>query len=322
MTDPVILIAVGHALPGMGGQLAAWHARQALVLSQQEGFISTDVLPPRAEEQQGTWRIVITFRSEDTLENWRRSNERQALLSQAGPWLVEGTFQESVHSDATTPGDQDPRIRTDVTEVIFSKVKSGMTDRFRDWALRIQVAQAHYPGYLGMYLQPPAPGVDGHWTSIVRYDSAAHLEGWMNSEERAVLLRESKEFMESEELMRLSTAFPGWVPIDPLSGQGPPNWKTAMLVLLGLYPIVMLELRLLSPLLGLLGIQGAPATFLGNSISVGLTSYLTMPFFVRKFEWWLFPSAQSVRALSRRGTRMIGLLYVMEILFFWKVLPP
>jgi hypothetical protein len=27
---------------------------------------------------------------------------------------------------------------------------------YRDWALRIQVAQAKYAGYHGMYLQPPA----------------------------------------------------------------------------------------------------------------------------------------------------------------------
>ena len=63
----------------------------------------------------------------------------------------------------------------------------------------------------------------------------------MNAPERKALLSETREFIESEELMRLATAFPGWVPIDPLTGEGPPNWKTAMLVLLGLFPIVMLR---------------------------------------------------------------------------------
>ena len=86
-----------------------------------------------------------------------------------------------------------------------------------------------------------ARGGEGHWTSILRYDSAEHLEAWMNAPERKALLSETREFIESEELMRLATAFPGWVPIDPLTGEGPPNWKTAMLVLLGLFPIVMLR---------------------------------------------------------------------------------
>ena len=47
-----------------------------------------------------------------------------------------------------------------------------MADRYREWAARIQAAQAKYSGYRGMYLQPPAGGGDGHWTSILRYDSA------------------------------------------------------------------------------------------------------------------------------------------------------
>ncbi|MDT7811502.1 MAG: hypothetical protein QOJ42_1418, partial [Acidobacteriaceae bacterium] len=32
----------------------------------------------------------------------------------------------------------------------------------------------------------------------------------------------------------------------PVTGKGPPDWKTAIFVMLGLYPIVVLELRFLS----------------------------------------------------------------------------
>ena len=71
----------------------------------------------------------------------------------------------------------------------------------------------------------------------------------MAAPERAELLKEAKAFIESEELMRLATSFPGWVPINPVTGKGPPDWKTALLVLLGLYPIVVIELRFLNPIL-------------------------------------------------------------------------
>jgi hypothetical protein len=196
-----------------------------------------------------------------------------------------------------------------------------MSDQFRGWAQRIQAAQAGYPGYLGMYLQPPQGGGEGHWVTILRYDSASHLEAWMNSRQRADLLAESRQFMEREELIRITTSFPGWVPVDPVSGQGPPNWKTAMLVLLGLYPIVMLELRLLNPVVSALGIHGAMGTFIGNSISVALTSFLTMPRFVQTFNWWLFPGIASPRALTRRGVQIICLLYALEVAVLWKLLP-
>lgn len=54
---------------------------------------------------------------------------------------------------------------------------------------------------------------------------------------------------------------------------------------------------------------------------MALTSFLTMPFFVRKFDWWLFPGVASPRAKTRRGLRLIGLLYLLEILVLWKLLP-
>ena len=142
----------------------------------------------------------------------------------------------------------------------------------------------------------------------------------MNAPERKKLLAETRDFIESEELMRLATAFPGWVPIDPMTGQGPPNWKAALLVLLGLFPIVMLELRFLNPILGQLGLHASLATFIGNAVSVALTSFLTMPLCVRVFGWWLFPKADPSGA-TFRGVVFICLLYVVEVAALWWLLP-
>ncbi|MFM7674160.1 MAG: antibiotic biosynthesis monooxygenase [Synechococcus sp.] len=316
MADSVTLISAALVRSGMGEALAAWHARQADALSRQDGFISTNLIPPRPGAAERRWCTEITFASAACLEAWQASSPCRRLLEEAVPLLEGGAFQQHLAEDRA-----DPERRTDVTEVIFSKVKAGMEDQFRQWAQRIQAAQALYPGYLGMYLQPPAAGGEGHWITILRYDSAPHLEAWMNSSQRAALLEESRAFMEREELMRLSTSFPGWVPIDPVSGQAPPDWKTAMLVLLGLYPIVMLQLRLLNPVLAAARIPPAAGTFLANGISVALTSFLTMPFFVRRFDWWLFPALGSPRAITRRGVRLLALQYLLEILVLWKLLP-
>ena len=205
------------------------------------------MIPPASGKPGDQWTIILNFDSEDSLDAWQKSTERGQILGQVAPLLEGGDFGETIKTDASgeAPGGN-------VTEVIFSKIRPGMADRYRAWVERIQAAQARYPGYRGMYLQPPPAGrEDGHWTTILRYDTAAHLEAWMNAPERRELLAESEAFIESEELMRLATAFPGWVPIDPMTGKGPPNWKTAMLVLLGLFPVVMLELKFLSPNLSL-----------------------------------------------------------------------
>ncbi|MFM8277352.1 MAG: antibiotic biosynthesis monooxygenase [Cyanobium sp.] len=316
MANSVTLIASGRVHAGMGEALAGWHARQSEALSQQSGFLSTGLLPPRSGAKSDIWTIRISFASPADLKAWQSSTACRDLLAAAAPLLVGGAFEERREQEDSFPNSQ-----ADVTEVIFSKVRAGMSDRYCSWAQRIQAAQAGYPGYLGMYLQPPQGAGKGHWVTIIRYDSASHLEAWMNSRQRADLLAESRQFIERQELVRITTSFPGWVQVDPVSGQGPPNWKTAMLVMLGLYPIVMLELRLLNPIFSGLGIHGALGTFIGTSISLALTSFLTMPRLVKTFNWWLFPGNASPRALTRRGVKIICLLYVLEVAIFWK-LPP
>jgi uncharacterized protein len=315
MSQPAVFISTARVHPGSEEAFTAWQARHAAAISKVAGFISTDTVPPPDGKPELPWTIIANFESEETLAAWKQSPERGIILGEVVPLLDGGNFGETVSTDGTGA-----IPKGDVTEVIFSKVKPGMTDRYREWATRIQAAQAKYPGYRGMYFQPPASGGDGHWTSILRYDTAEHLEAWMNAPERKTLLAETREFIESEELMRLATAFPGWVPIDPMTGEAPPNWKAAMLVLLGLFPIVMLEMKFLSPILANVGIHTSLGTFIGNAISVALTSFLTMPLFVNWFGWWLFPKGNA-RAITAKGAFILCILFALEVIALWQLLP-
>ena len=120
---------------------------------------------------------------------------------------------------------------------------------------------------------------------------------------------------------RLATSFPGWVPINPVTGKGPPDWKTAMLVLLGLFPVVMLELRFLSPVLKSLGLHASLATFIGNALSVAATSFIAMPLFVRWFSWWLFPADTSTWRATSKGIAILVVLFALEVAALWQLLP-
>jgi antibiotic biosynthesis monooxygenase (ABM) superfamily enzyme len=307
------LIATARVHPGSEDAFADWQAKHANAIAKVPGFVSTDMVPPPHGKPEDPWTIILNFESEETATAWQRSPERGALLGEVASLLDGGNFGETVSTDSgERPG-------SDVTEVIFSRVKPGMEDRYREWATRIQAAQAKYPGYRGMYLQPPSQGiVGGHWTSILRFDSTAHLEAWMNAPERKALLAETDDFIESEELMRLKTAFPGWVPLDPMTGQPPPNWKAAMLVLLGLFPVVMLSMKFLN--LTQFGLHITVATFIANCISVSITSFITMPLFVKWFDWWLFPKGNTA-AVTSKGVAILCLLYALEVILLWKLLP-
>jgi antibiotic biosynthesis monooxygenase (ABM) superfamily enzyme len=315
MNKPSVLISTARIHTGSEQAFTAWQAKHSAAISKFPGFISTDMVPPPTGKPEVPWTIIDNFESEEALTAWKRSPERGTVLGEVVPLVDGGNFGETVSTDGTGA-----IPKGDVTEVIFSKVKPGLTEQYREWAARIQAAQAKYPGYRGMYLQPPARDGDGHWTSILRYDTAEHLEAWMNAPERRALVSETGAFIESEELMRLRTAFPGWVPIDPMTGEAPPNWKAAMLVLLGLFPIVMLEMKYLSPVLANLGIHASLGTFIGNAISVALTSFLTMPLFVKWFGWWLFPKGNA-SAITAKGVWILCGLFALEVVALWNLLP-
>ena len=271
------------------------------------GFNSSDIMPPG--EHDDAWTILLNFDSQENLTAWQRSGERAAILAELAPLTIGGNLGEVMQTDSADAG----QPGTTVTQVIFSRIKPGMEEGYRNWAARIQQAQARYPGYRGMYLQPPAPG-GTHWITMLRFDTTEHLNAWIAAPERAAVLKEARAFVESEELLRLATSFPGWVRIDPETGKGPPDWKTALLVLLGLYPIVVLELLYLNPLLS--GLVPALGIFIGNVLSVAATSFLTMPFFVRKFDWWLFPVRKQDNRAARIGLAILAALFVGEIGFF------
>lgn len=309
-----VLLLTARVRPGSESAFAAWQVRHASVISRFTGFISADLVPS-GETSPGLWTIILNFETEETLDAWRRSPERAMILEEVAPLLDGGTLGEQVHAPGTS------HTPSTVTEVIFSKIRAGMTERYLKWAERIQEAQARQPGYRGAYLQPPARGTEGgHWTTILRFDSAAHLNAWMNSAERRRLLVETSDFVESVEQVHLATAFPGWVPIDPKTGKGPPNWKTALLVLLGLYPCVMLEMRFLAPVLFNLGIHSAPELFLSNCGSVAVTSFITMPLFVRWFHWWLFPEGDNPSRVTIRGVLILIALFAAEVAILWDLL--
>ena len=61
--------------------------------------------------------------------------------------------------------------------------------------------------------------------------------------------------------------------------------------------------------------------FIGNVISVALTTYLTMPLFIKTFGWWLFPkSEESKITVNLAGTAVIFLLYAIEVAALWHLL--
>lgn len=306
MSAPGILVATARVRPGRETEFAAWKARHDTALGKFPGFVSSD-MTPSSKPGVNEWAILLSFRAREDASAWQQSKERAEILALGAPLFEAGNLGEVVKQS-----DEGRQPDTSVTEVIFSKIKPGMEDAYREWTSRIQAAQARYPGYRGTFSQPPE-SEKGMWTNIIRFDSAAQLEAWMEAPERSALLKEASAFVEHEQFTRLATSFPGLVPVDPATGKGPPNWKTGMLVLLVLFPIVMLEMRFLSPVLTAMGLHLAMSTFINNALGIVVMTYVTMPLAIRAFRWWLFLKPESPSGTTLRGTVLLIFLLAVEV---------
>jgi len=303
-----VLLAKFHLRAGAEDEFTAWQAKALTRAAGSEGFLNSEMSPASADSS--TWTATLRFRTIQNLDAWRNSETWQSLIGEAQGFLAEKTSVEIETREAQPDGG--------VVEVIVTKVKPGKEEAYRHWETRIQQAQSKFPGYQGSYVQPPIAGELG-WTTLMRFDSAEQLDTWLKSAERAALLREAEPLIDYAHLQRVDTSFPGWFPTDPSTGKGPPNWKAAMLVLLGLFPIVMLETRFLSPRLA--SLNSSFAMFVGNTISVALTTWLTMPLFIKGLGWWLFPKSDGSKLrINVAGTAFILVLFAIEVAALWHLL--
>ncbi|MCW6509989.1 antibiotic biosynthesis monooxygenase [Lichenifustis flavocetrariae] len=291
--------------PGMETPFATWQAAFTRAASAAPDFVSLEIIPafPGAVD----WQVIQRFSSPEGLSRWVSDAGRAALLAELA--AIEGSGQGS-HPDEAAP---DFHSTTTVTEVFATVVKPGQEHAFRLWSERIQQEQARFPGYMGTLVQAPLSLDVPYWTTLVRFEAPAFLDAWLQSSERKAILTEATPEVSSWENHRMTNAFAGWFANEQHLAP-PPAWKQTCLVLLVLFPIVMLEIRFLSPLLS--GLPLALSTFIGNAISVSVVSWPLMAVAIFGLGWWLRPPAHHRRRTELLGLSTLAALYALELLIF------
>jgi uncharacterized protein len=292
------------------GEHVDWLTRLMMSGVGSGSVLSAEIIPSSTPDEN-EWTLVQRFHEQHLLAEWQASSDRLKLLEELAPKIErnEVALTEAVSSSYGTVGS--------VAVAIVTEVKSGLETPYREFEKQFQSAQAKRRGYRGVYLQPPTKKTPNVWTTLIRFDSPDTLDEWFVSEERKKLLTLAEPVVSSTEFQAVTGSFPGWFPQE--KGQkGPPNWKTAMLILLGLYPIVMLEIRFLNPQLH--GLNSAVANFIGNSISVALTTWVTMPLLIKAFTPWLFPKKETPAWVSPVSLATLIVIFAIEIALLWRLL--
>jgi antibiotic biosynthesis monooxygenase (ABM) superfamily enzyme len=263
------------------------------------GFWSGEIVPPGRSENSD-WLVLHRFETAAQATAWEQSTARQSFLTQ---------FKSIPGADKTLLVDEisdDGSVGSAVTAIV-TLLRPEMEEEYWDWEYKVQSAQARFAGFGGVYVQPPPPGKAGQWTTILRFDSPKALQIWFNATERQALLAESNKFISSLRYHKIESSFPGWFPSDERGGKPTPSWKGATMVLIGLFPILLLLNKFLSPLTA--NFTPILAMAIGTVVSISGTSFVSMPILVKRFNWWLAPDGEQ----ANLKTDLLGLVIAMAI---------
>src|SRR4051794_31228990 len=230
----VSIVTQTRVAPERNAEFARWQERVNATLAQWPGYLDHEIIPP-SPPAQVDWVIVQRFENAERARAWLQSEERLRLLDEIQAALI---GQDDIHLFTEDPASRQP---APVNAVISLRVQPGQESAFLHWQQRIAAVESQFPGFVGYKLEPPVPGVQDDWVTVLRFNSDAELDTWLGSQERLRLMDEAAAFSVDTHMRKVRGGFDAWFTSGSRAGMpAPPAWKQNMIVQLMLYPTVFL----------------------------------------------------------------------------------
>ena len=176
------------------------------------------------------------------------------------------------------------------TVVITHRLRENTQEKYESWLKEIGPICSASPGYLDLHIIRPILGLTDTYTVIIRFQTEAHLRGWIESPTRARLIDKVRPLFAEDDDFRISSGLDFWFTPEGGKARVPVRWKQFLVTWSAIYPLV-----LVIPLLVTLALQyfGAPTTryivtLAATGIIVFLMVYIVMPRYTGLVHKWLF----------------------------------
>jgi antibiotic biosynthesis monooxygenase (ABM) superfamily enzyme len=253
------------------------------------------------------WAMAVTFSSEQLLHDWLDSSDRRSVLEDGQSQGFWSRTTDLILGDGIDDVPGVSAFRHDVA--------SGKETEFRAVQDRLAGASSKFPGYQGTVLLPPENG--NEWLSMLRFRAPEQLATWLRSPEREQALPGLRSSLtKGFSAVSQTTPFATTVRVQNGRTLMTPNWKSAMLVLLVLYPTVMVLSRFFGPLLDRAGAEPWLALWVSQIVSVSALQWWLMPNVTRPFRKWLDPVDGAGSRISLIGAAIIVGGYALTLVAF------
>jgi antibiotic biosynthesis monooxygenase (ABM) superfamily enzyme len=174
-----------------------------------------------------------------------------------------------------------------VTTIFTRVVRPGHEARYENWLSGISRASSDFAGNRGTTTLRPADGRE-EYVTITQLDTQHNLDDWLESVERENWLTKLGKIDICREEVTSLAGMERWFTLQGRSTDNmPPRYKTALLILLGLYPLILVLDFVLGPFL--VGLPGPIQLLFSLMVSVPMMVWVVLPLLTQLFSGWLHP---------------------------------
>jgi antibiotic biosynthesis monooxygenase (ABM) superfamily enzyme len=176
------------------------------------------------------------------------------------------------------------------TVVITHRVRAGRHADYEAWLEEIAPLCRASPGHLDWHIVRPIPGLTETYTVVIRFDTTAHLQQWMESPARARLIEKARPLLATGDDFYVSSGLDFWFTPGGAKSKVPVRWKQYLVTWSAIYPLALGVPWVVGPLLRRLGAPEGRllTTLVVTGAVVFLMVYLVMPRYTRLLKRWLF----------------------------------
>lgn len=176
------------------------------------------------------------------------------------------------------------------TVVITHRVRENRQSEYERWLEEIAPLCQASPGHLDWHIVRPIAGLTETYTVIIRFDTKAHLQAWMESPTRARLVEKARPLFVTGDDFFVSSGLDFWFTPTGAKARVPVRWKQFLVTWSAIYPLALVVPLIVTPVLQYLGVPNNRfvATLAATGLVVFLMVYVVMPRYTKLLQRWLF----------------------------------